>query len=301
LPSVKLVYDEGYDLHLGAHVFPSSKFKLIHDRLIEIGAAAPTDFSGPEPATDDDLRLVHNAQWIRRLHTGLLTFEEVMRLEIPYSQAMVHGFWMHAGGSILAGRLALEHKIAFNCGGGFHHAFPDHGEGFCAVNDVGTAIRRLQTDKLIERALVVDCDVHHGNGTAAMFAGDPTVFTFSIHQFNNYPSEKPPSDIDVHLEDGVGDDEYLIRLAKEYVPAVRDFKPDLIFYVAGADPYFDDQLGGLSLTMAGLRRRDDLVIQTALAHNASLAITLAGGYARQIEDTVEIHAATAQAATAALA
>ncbi len=297
---MKLVYHEDYDLHLGSHVFPSSKFKLIRERLLRTGVATEGDFTAPGPATDDDLRLVHNANWVRRLHTGLLTFEEVMRLEIPYSQAMVHGFWRHAGGSILTGRLALQYRIAFNCGGGFHHAFADHGEGFCAIHDVAAAIRRLQHDKLVERVFVVDCDVHHGNGTASIFAGDPTVFTFSIHQFNNYPSEKPPSDIDVHLEDGVKDDEYLMRLAREYVPAVQNFKPDLVFYVAGADPYFDDQLGGLSLTMEGLRRRDELVIQTALANNAPVGITLAGGYARNLEDTVAIQAGTAEVAIAAL-
>ena len=297
---LKLVYHEGYDLHLGSHVFPSSKFKLIRERLLRTGVATEEDFVAPEPATDDDLRLVHNAEWIRRMHTGLLTFEEVMRLEIPYSRAMVQGFWLHAGGSILTGRLALQDKIAFNCGGGFHHAYPDHGEGFCAIHDVGAAIRRLQRDKLIERALVVDCDVHHGNGTAAIFAGDPTVFTFSIHQFNNYPSDKPPSDIDVHLADGVKDDEYLMHLAREYVPAVAEFKPDLVFYVAGADPYFDDQLGGLSMTMEGLKRRDELVIETALANRAPVAIVLAGGYARNLQDTVTIQAGTAEVAIQAL-
>ena len=217
-------------------------------------------------------------------------------MEIPYSRQMVEAFWLAAGGTMLAARLALEAGVGFNVGGGFHHAFPGHGEGFCAINDIAVAIRTLQRDGAIQRAMVVDCDVHHGNGTAAIFAGDQSVFTLSIHQFNNYPSEKPPSTLDIHLADGIGDDEYLHRLGNGYRAALTMFQPELLIYVAGADPYYEDQLGGLSLTFEGLKERDRLVIRTALTQNIPVAIVLAGGYAANVEDTITIHANTAKVA-----
>jgi acetoin utilization deacetylase AcuC-like enzyme len=297
----KLVYHPGYDLNLGPHVFPSQKFRLIRDRVLNEGFAEEADFVEPEPATDEDLMLVHTEDWVRRLRSGLLTFEEVLQLEIPYSQEMVRAFWLAAGGTTLAGRLSLRDRIGFNIGGGFHHAYPGHGEGFCAIHDVAVAIRRLQKDRLIEKAMVVDCDVHHGNGTAAIFAQDPSVFTLSVHQFNNYPSDKPPSSLDIDLEDGVKDDEYMERLAGGYLPALERFRPDLLMYIAGADPYRDDQLGGLALTLEGLRSRDELVIRTAVEHEVPLAVSLAGGYARRVEDTVTIQSGTARVAAAVLA
>ena len=209
---------------------------------------------------------------------------------------MVEAFRLAAGGTALAARLALETGVGFNLGGGFHHGFPDHGEGFCAINDIAVAVRRLQRDGAIRRAMVVDCDVHHGNGTAAIFAGDPSVFTLSIHQFNNYPSAKPPSSLDIHLADGVGDSEYIHRLRNGYHAAIDMFQPELVIYAAGADPYFEDQLGGLSLTFDGLKERDHMVIWTALQHGIPVAIVLAGGYALNVEDTVTIHANTVEAA-----
>jgi acetoin utilization deacetylase AcuC-like enzyme len=177
-------------------------------------------------------------------------------------------------------------------GGGFHHAYPDHGEGFCVLNDFAIAIRRLQRDNVIARAMTVDCDVHHGNGTAAIFAGDASVFTLSIHQLNNYPYPKPPSSLDINLCDGVEDSEYLGELEKGLDEALAAFQPDLIFYVAGADPYRDDQLGGLGLSIEGLERRDRLVFAKARARKIPVAVTLAGGYARNVEDTVQIQAKT---------
>jgi acetoin utilization deacetylase AcuC-like enzyme len=209
---------------------------------------------------------------------------------------MVEAFWQAAGGTILTARLALESGMAFNIGGGFHHGFPGHGEGFCAINDVAIAIRRLQRDGAIKRAMVVDCDVHHGNGTAAIFAGDRSVFTLSIHQFNNYPTEKPPSSLDINLADGIGDAEYLQRLGNGYRAALAMFQPEMVIYLAGADPYYEDQLGGLSLTFDGLMERDRLVIWTALTHRIPVAIVLAGGYAQSVEDTITIHANTAAVA-----
>src|SRR5207237_3648457 len=164
-----------------------------------------------------DMLRVHAAEWIARLRNGTLTYQDILRMEIPYSNRLVDAFWLAAGGTILAGRLALASGVAFNMGGGFHHAFPDHGEGFCAVNDVAVAIRKLQREGKIARAMVVDCDVHHGNGTAAIFAGDSTVFTLSIHQYNNYPAVKPPSSVDVNLADGAGDHDYLDRLSPAYL------------------------------------------------------------------------------------
>lgn len=295
----KLVYHPGYDLNLGAHVFPSRKYRLIHDRLFDEGFAEPRDFVEPEPAPDEDVLRVHDPGYIHRLKTGTLSLDELVQLEIPYSKEMVDGFWLATGGTILAARNSLRDRIGFNIGGGFHHAFPGHGEGFCAIHDVAIAIRALQHSREIGRAMVVDCDVHDGNGTAAIFADDRSVLTLSIHQFNNYPSVKPPSTIDIHLTDGVGDGEYLDRLGAA-VKVALSFAPNMVFYLAGADPYGEDQLGGLSLTMDGLKQRDLLVIGAALSASVPVAIVLAGGYARSTDDTVTIHCNTAKAVAEAL-
>lgn len=297
----RLVYHEGYDLNLGDHVFPAQKYRLIRERVLEEGLAGEEDFVWPEPAPDEDVLLVHEAEWVRKLKTGTLSFEEVLRLEIPYSRQMVEAFWLAAGGTTLACRLALRDGLGFNIGGGFHHAFAGHGEGFCAINDIAVAVRRLLREGRIERALVADCDVHHGNGTAAIFAGDRQVFTLSIHQYNNYPAIKPPSDCDIHLPDQTGDDEYLEKLREGYLSALETFRPNLVVYVAGADPYYQDQLGGLALTLAGLKERDRLVMEAALRRGAAVAVTLAGGYAFRLEDTVRIHVNTIVAAREAVA
>ena len=292
----RLVYHEGYDLNLGQHVFPAQKYRLIRQRLLRDGVATEEDFVQPEPAADDDVLLVHDPDWVKRLRTGTLSFHDIIKLEVPYSRQMVEGFWHAAGGTTLAGRLALRDGLGFNIGGGFHHAFANHGEGFCAINDIAIAIRRLEREGLVERAMVVDCDVHHGNGTAAIFTGERRVFTISIHQLNNYPAEKPPSDIDIHLPDRAGDEDYLDQLRASYVPSLDEFHPQLLVYVAGADPYYQDQLGGLALTMAGLRERDRLVMDEALRRGVAVAVTLAGGYAFDVRDTVTIHVNTIKAA-----
>ena len=296
----RLVYSEGYDLNLGAHVFPSQKYRLLYQRLLRTEFAALKDILAPEPATDDDMRLAHDPEWISKLRNGTLTCQDIVRMEIPYSRQLVEACWLAAGGTLLACRLALQAGIGFNIGGGFHHGFPAHGEGFCAINDIAVAVRRMQRDGAIRRAMVVDCDVHHGNGTAAIFANDPSVFTLSIHQWNNYPSEKPPSDLDIHLDDGTGDAEYLQRLGNGLRTALAMFEPELMIYVAGADPFADDQLGGLALSIAGLMERDRLVLGAARAHEIPVAIVLAGGYARNVEDTITIHANTAAAAKEAM-
>jgi acetoin utilization deacetylase AcuC-like enzyme len=292
----KLIYHPRYDLNLGAHVFPSQKFRLIAEALLREKLAAPEDFLSPQPATDEDILRAHTADWVEKLRDGSLTRSEEMRLEIPYSPEMVEAARLAAGGSILAGERALADGFGANLSGGFHHAYPGHGEGFCAVHDVAVAIRRLQADGRIRKAMVVDTDVHHGNGTAAIFTGDPTVFTLSIHQLNNYPAHKPPSSLDLHMPDGATDDAYLAALAPAVRQSLDSFRPEIVFYVGGADPYREDQLGGLALSMEGLRERDRMVFEEARKRGVPVATTLAGGYARRVEDTVRIHINTILAA-----
>jgi acetoin utilization deacetylase AcuC-like enzyme len=323
----KLIYSDAYFLPIGAHVFPAEKYRRIHDRLITTRVAEATDFVTPQPASDQDILLVHKPDYVHKLKTGTLSAREEMEMEIPCSPELVHAFWLAAGGSILAAQHALKDRVGFNIGGGFHHAFPDHGEGFCMIHDVAVAIRRLQRDEKIRTAMTVDCDVHHGNGTAAIFAGLRTpgqplpstsaatagpvgparggkmrhahagdVFTISLHQHNNYPAWKPHSSIDVDLPDGMGDDDYLAWLDNALSSGLRQFEPDLICYIAGADPYREDQLGGLALTLEGLKKRDELVFRVAKARNIPVMVTYAGGYARNVEDTVTIHCNTVVAA-----
>lgn len=293
---LKLIYDDRYDLNLGAHVFPSQKYRLVYERLLQDGIASQEDFLKPAPASDEDILRVHSQDYVYKLKTGSLTRAEVMRMEVPYSTELIEACWLAAGGSILAARRALEDGFSANIGGGFHHAYPDHGEGFCVIHDVAVAIRKMQADGAIERAMVVDTDVHQGNGTAAIFGGDETVFTMSIHQEHNYPYPKPPSTLDVNLPDGVGDADYLAILEKYLHRTFEEFSPQLLFYVAGADPYGEDQLGGLALTIDGLTRRDALVMGYAQRNQVPTAVTLAGGYARKLEDTVSIHVNTIKAA-----
>jgi acetoin utilization deacetylase AcuC-like enzyme len=295
----KLVYHDRYDLKLGAHVFPSQKYRLVHDKLIADQIAAPDDFLAPEPASDADILRVHSQDYVYKLKNGSLSTAEILRMEIPYSKELVEACWLAAGGSILAGQGALADGWSASIGGGFHHAYADHGEGFCVIHDVAVAIRRLQFDGAIKTAMVVDTDVHQGNGTASIFGGDGDVFTLSIHQENNYPYPKPPSTVDIDLPDGIGDEDYISILEKHLRAAFHDFKPQILFYIAGADPYREDQLGGLALTMEGLARRDALVFDYARQRGVPVAITLAGGYARNVGDTVKIHANTILAARSA--
>ena len=320
----KLIYSDDYFLPIGVHVFPAEKYRRVRDRLLETRIAQLEDFLVPRSAMDDDVRLVHTPQYVEKLKTGTLSAREQMELEIPYSPELVRAFYLAAGGSILAAEHALKDGVAISIGGGFHHAFPEHGEGFCMIHDVAIAIRCMQRDGRIRTAMTVDCDVHHGNGTAAIFGGvrvpsDPLpstfpstlspahpakvrsahtgdVFTISLHQENNYPALKPPSSIDVDLPDGVGDEEYLGWLDNALSSGLRQFEPDLLCYIAGADPYREDQLGGLNLTIEGLKKRDELVFRVAQARCIPVMVTLAGGYAKKIEDTVTIHSNTVIAA-----
>ena len=327
----KLVYSNAYYLPIGEHVFPAEKYRRVHDRLLATGVAGASDFLEPKPATDLDILLVHTPEYVQKLKTGTLSPREAMELEVPFSDELVKAFWLAAGGSILAARQCLTDKVCISIGGGFHHAFPDHGEGFCMIHDVAVAIRRLQRDDQIRTAMTVDCDVHQGNGTAAIFAGTRTesvplpsvssstlspsaaaktgapqgkmrgahagdVFTISLHQHNNYPMFKPPSSIDIDLPDGTGDADYLAWLDNALSSGLRQFEPDLLCYVAGADPYREDQLGGLDLTIEGLKKRDELVFRVARARDIPVMVTFAGGYARNVEDTVTIHSNTVIAA-----
>jgi acetoin utilization deacetylase AcuC-like enzyme len=292
----KLIYHPRYDLNLGAHVFPSQKFRLIAETLLIEKIAAPQDFLEPAAASDDDLLLVHTPEWVQKLKSGTLTRFEEMKLEVPYSPELVEAVWLAAGGTILAAQSALRDGFGCNIGGGFHHAHAGHGEGFCAINDVAVAIRRMQADGAIRNAMVIDTDVHNGNGTAAIFGGDESVFTLSIHQLNNYPPYKPPSNLDLNMWDRADDEEYLDELIPAVQKSIGEFQPEMIFYVGGADPFCEDQLGGLSLTKNGLIERDRKVFEEARRRGIPVVTTLAGGYARRVEDTVRIHVNTIVAA-----
>jgi acetoin utilization deacetylase AcuC-like enzyme len=320
----KLVYSEKYFLSIGEHVFRADKYRLIRERLLQQHAADESDFILPEPASESDVVLVHSPHYVNKLMEGGLSAREELQMEIPYSPQVVDAFMLHTGGSILAAERALQDGICLNIGGGFHHAFPDHGEGFCMINDIAVALRVMQKRGRIRRAMTIDCDVHQGNGTAAIF-GNPThqasvlpstsapilgtapganmvqaaskdVFTISLHQEHNYPYVKPASSIDVNLPDGCGDSEYLGWLDNALSSAFRQFEPELISYVAGADPFSQDQLGGLNLTIEGLKQRDELVFRAARARDIPVMTTYAGGYAQHVEDTVTIHCNTVLAA-----
>lgn len=285
-----IVHHPGYYADIGGHVFPMEKFRLIREEIVRRGLVREDEFVAPEPATPEQVARAHDVAYIHKLLHGRLSALEEAVLELPYSKPLVDACFLCAGGSIAAARLALRREIAINLGGGFHHAFADHGEGFCVLNDVAIAIRELQAAKEIRRAAVIDVDVHQGNGTASLFRDDPTVFTFSIHEEDNYPAVKPPSDVDIGLETHAGGERYLASLAHN-VPRILDrVEPDLVAYVAGADPYEEDQLGRLCLTRDDLRARDRLVFDACVVRGIPVFATLAGGYARNVADTVAIHA-----------
>ena len=290
MTSPAVVHSDGYFADIGVHVFPMRKFRLLREEIVRRGLLADSDILVPQPATPEQVLRVHDRAYVDKLTLGRLSVLEEALLELPYSKQLVDASFLCAGGSILAAREARTRGVGINLGGGFHHAFPDHGEGFCVFNDVAIAIRALQHEGLVRRAAVIDLDVHQGNGTAAIFRDDPSVFTFSMHDEDNYPAIKPPSDLDVGLDKGTAGAEYLAALER-HVPAILDrHRPDLVAYVAGADPFEEDQLGGLKLTREDLRRRDRVVFDTAASREIPVAAFLAGGYALKLEDTVGIHA-----------
>jgi acetoin utilization deacetylase AcuC-like enzyme len=292
----QLVYSTEYWMvETGKHVFPLQKYRLVYENLLAMGAKKE-NFLRPRPAPDEDVLLVHTARYLRRVKTGTLSHAELRALEIRYSPELVRFALLSVGGTVLAARKAVECGLAVHIGGGFHHAFPDHGEGFCLLNDVAVAALKMIEEKLARKVMVVDCDVHQGNGTAAALAGRKDVFTLSIHQMDVYPAEKPLSTVDIGLWAGDGDAKYLAELDSHIPRIYNEFRPDLVLFLAGADPYEKDALGGLALTKAGLKERDKIVIENARRLGIPVAVVLAGGYAAEIKDTVDIHLNTVRIA-----
>ena len=295
---VPVVWCPEYEVDIGDHVFPVEKYRLIKQRLEASGALAMADLRTPEPARVEDVLRVHTRSYWTKIAEGALTPDEEHLLELPFSPQLREASLLCAGGTTLASHLAISHGRSVHLGGGFHHAFADHGEGFCLLNDVAIAAATLIEAQEVDRILIVDLDVHHGNGTASIFTEEARVFTFSMHHQWNYPAVKPPGDLDVALDDGVGDEEY-IRLLREHLLSILEgHQPQLIVYLAGADPYEADQLGGLALSVEGLRERDEFVLNTAAEAGVAVAVTLAGGYAIRPSDTVVIHCGTVEAALA---
>jgi acetoin utilization deacetylase AcuC-like enzyme len=278
------------------HTFPIVKYSMIRDRLVGEGTLNTSEIFEPHLAERDHIILVHTPDYYDRLVEGLLTAREVRRLGLPWSESLVSRSRFSVAGTLSAARAALRDGVGANLGGGTHHAFSDHGEGFCVLNDIAIAIRVLRSEGSINRAAVIDCDVHQGNGTAAIFKDDPEVFTLSLHGEKNYPLVKQQSTVDVALADGTGDEEYLASLAHHLSPILDRFRPDIVFYQAGVDPFEGDRLGKLSLSHEGLMRRDVLVFTGCRARSIPCVITLGGGYARDVNDTVEAHCNTIRAA-----
>ncbi len=292
----RVSYTPRYYADIGeGHVFPIKKFEMVRDRLLREGTLSPRNLVEPQPASVEDVMLVHTEDYVRRLRAGALTAREIRRLGLPWSKALVRRSFLATAGTINAARWALEDGAGSNLAGGTHHAFPDHGEGFCVLNDVAVAIRVLQRDGLIERASVIDCDVHQGNGTAQIFESDTRVFTFSMHGAKNYPLFKTRSSLDIELADETDDATYL-KILSENLPRAFAHKPDIVFYLGGADPFVGDKLGRLSLSIEGLRARDEFVLEQCLTRNVPITTVMSGGYAADISDTVEIHCNTIRAA-----
>jgi len=286
-----LVYTDSYVVDIGTHVFPVAKYPMIVERLVETCGVGHDEFLAPKPPTREQLLLVHTPEYLDDLTRSRWTYR-TSSSEMPLTPEIAKAYLLSAGGTLLAAREALERRgFGIHIGGGFHHTFPDHAEGFCYINDIAVAVRVLQKEGAIKRAAVVDCDLHQGNGTAFIFRNDPSVFTFSIHQENNYPA-KQRSDVDIGLRDGATDDEYLEALATVIPSRLDAFQPELVIFVAGADPYEKDLLGGLSLTKEGLARRDRMVVEYCAERSVPIASVLAGGYAPDINETVEIQTQT---------
>jgi acetoin utilization deacetylase AcuC-like enzyme len=284
---LRVFYSPRYELSLPGHIWPTAKYRLVVDTL-------KMPVLEPDPASWDDLALVHTSEYLGKLRDNALSDDEIATLELPWVPGLVDGFRLMVGGTCDAAAAALEDGVSAHVGGGLHHAFANHGEGFCPLNDIAVGVRVQQRDRRIRRAAIVDCDVHHGNGTAMIFERDPDVFTFSIHQQHNYPLFKPRSDLDIGLEDGAGDASYLDALGSA-LPVIMTSAPELLVYVAGADPFKGDLLGGLAVTKEGLAQRDALVIGAARQAGVPVVVVLAGGYAADVRDTVDIHVDTIRA------
>jgi acetoin utilization deacetylase AcuC-like enzyme len=279
------------------HRFPIAKYEVLRRRVVSEGLVPADRVHDPAKASPGALRLVHTDDYVTRLTEGRLGPDELRRLGFPWSAALVERSYRAVGGTCEAARAALDQGLAMNLAGGTHHAFADHGEGFCVFNDVAIAIRMLQREGLVRRAAVIDLDVHQGNGTHAVFAGDESVFTFSMHAGRNYPFAKVPGSLDVELADGTGDEEYLSRLDALLPGVLARAAPDLVIYLAGADPHAGDRLGRLGLSFDGLARRDAIVIAGCREVGIPVAVTIAGGYGREMEDTVRVHLNTVRVAS----
>lgn len=290
------VFSPGYECDIGPHVFPTVKYRYVRDALVAAGALAAADVVEPPPATREELLRAHTPEYLDDLE-ALRWTPRTVASELPLDAGVVRAYVLGAGGTLLASRLALRDGFGVHLGGGFHHAFADRAEGFCYLNDLAVAVRALQHEGVVARAAIVDLDVHQGNGTAAIFAADPQVYTMSVHQEMNYPVPKQRSKQDVGLPDGTDDAGYLAALAPA-LESVWAFEPEIVLYQAGADPYFGDLLGGLALTFAGLARRDRVVLDGCDARRIPAVVTLGGGYARDPADTIRIHATTCAIALA---
>ncbi len=277
------------------HRFPLAKYARLRERAVAEGVLDPKALVVPHPAGDDELRRVHTTAYVRRLVTGAVSRQEMRRIGFPWSAALLERSRRSVGATIGAGRSALEDGKAVTLAGGTHHAFPAHGEGFCVFNDVAVAVRALQAEGRVRRVVILDCDVHQGNGTAQIFAGDPTAFTFDVFAIHNFPFPKSRPDLEIRLPDGTADDAYLAAVDDGVRRALERARADLAVYLAGADPYAGDRLGRLALTKAGLAERDRLVLSRCRAAGVPVAVTMAGGYAEPIDDTVEIHLETVRA------
>lgn len=289
---MRVFYTPRYYADIGqGHVFPIRKFELVRERLLEEGTLQPAEIVEPSPATLEDVLLVHTHDYVSRLCNGQLSPREIRRLGLPWSESLVRRSFYATGGTIAAAHTALDCGFSSNLAGGTHHSFADRGEGFCVLNDVAIAIRALRARKLTQRAAIVDCDVHQGNGTATIFAADADTFTFSMHGANNYPLFKAQSTLDVELPDGTSDDEYLESLA-QHLPRVFKHEPEIVFYLAGADPYSGDKLGRLRVSIDGLRERDGYVLHECYKREVPLVTVMSGGYGKDINDTIEIHCNT---------
>ncbi|MEP7039907.1 MAG: histone deacetylase [Acidobacteriota bacterium] len=291
----RIFYSPYYYAEIGEnHVFPIKKFELVRDKLLAEGTLRENEIVEPQPAKIEDLLLVHTEDYVKRLVDGTLTAKEVRKLGLPWSKSLVRRTFLAVSGTINASFHALDAGIASNLAGGTHHAFPDRGEGFCVLNDVAVAIRVLQRENLASRFLIIDCDVHQGNGTAFIFQNEEEIFTFSMHGEKNYPLFKEKSNLDIELRDGTSDAEYLETLS-EALPRIFMHDPDIVFYLGGADPFEKDKLGRLKLTMEGLMRRDEMVLEFAKQREVPIVTVMSGGYAKAINDTVEIHSNTIRA------
>jgi acetoin utilization deacetylase AcuC-like enzyme len=280
------------------HRFPIEKYALLRDAVVAEELVPSSRVHEPARATMEELARVHTRDYIDRLTRGELGEAELRVLGFPWSPALVERSYRAVGGTLSAARSALREGISMNLAGGTHHAFPDRGEGFCVFNDVAIAVRALRADGLIRRAAIIDLDVHQGNGTHAIFAGDADTFTFSVHGGRNYPFHKVPGTLDIELPDGTGDAQYLARLADALPHVLNDGRPDLVVYLAGADPHERDRLGRLKLSLEGLERRDVMVLEACREVGIPVAITIAGGYGLDVRETVAIHLATVRIASA---